>query len=114
MGNLIYKCFKILTVYYDSLCWFGTQPLTWRFPTHSLHYPLSLQSHDVLWRSEIWKENSVCSDGGRSPQPAQVHGECNTQLKQDSTLFFRLVSYFIFKVQLIVSRLAPGQTRLPL
>lgn len=33
----------------------------------------SLQSHDVLWRSEIWKENVVSSNWGRSPQPSQVH-----------------------------------------
>lgn len=33
----------------------------------------SLQSHDVLWRSEIWKENVVSSTWGWSPQPSQVH-----------------------------------------
>ena len=32
----------------------------------------SWQSHDVLWRSEVWKENGLSSGGGWSPQPTQV------------------------------------------
>lgn len=31
-----------------------------------------LQVYDVLWRAEVWKENHVCSDGGRSPWPPLV------------------------------------------
>lgn len=38
----------------------------------------SSQSHDVLWRSEIWKENGIGSDGGWSPQPAQVRKQART------------------------------------
>lgn len=44
----------------------------WRLP----------QSHDVHWRSEIWKENGIGSDGGWSPQPAQVWKRAPTQLSR--------------------------------
>lgn len=30
------------------------------------------QVDDVLWRTEVWEENHVCSDGGRSPRPPLV------------------------------------------
>lgn len=61
----------------------------------------SLQSHDVLWWSEIWKENVVSSKWGWSPQPSQVHAHKQTRLFStgplnivDQTLFC-CVSYSV-------------------
>lgn len=57
------------------------------------------QSHDVLWRSEIWKEDDISSNGGRSPQPAQVNTQIHTMQHKTgvSSLQIHIVLFsFIF------------------
>lgn len=69
-------------------------------------FSFSVQSHDVLWRSEIWKEDVISSNGGWSPQPAQVYLLSNTHTS-DSSAQIHSAKYiqllFCFPIQVLKS-----------